>query len=111
MLSFAPLKGPADLNLLDFLGVDMPLRARNYIIEGGELARTTERSLLNALRVYAEVLQAIRDDGIHVPLGINIEQLTKSNLSSSIRMLSVFAEIIDGSADDVLRKVEEIAAE
>jgi len=36
ILSFAPFKGSADLNLLDFLGVDLPEKARDYIIESND---------------------------------------------------------------------------
>ena len=36
-----------------------------------------------------------------MPLGVNIEQLTKSNLPLSVNMLDTFAGIIDMNSDEV----------
>jgi len=61
-LSLAPLKGSADLNLLDFLGVDLQEKARDYIIEGDDPSEAPVRSLFNALRVYGEVVRAVEGE-------------------------------------------------
>jgi len=108
ILSFAPLKGSADLNLLDFLGVDLPEKARDYIIEGGDASEAPMRSLLNALRVYGEVLRAVEGESISVPIGVNIEQLTKSNFSSSIRMIVEFERAIDSDTEAIAEQTKEI---
>jgi len=108
ILSFAPLKGSADLNLLDFLGVDMPEKARDYIMEGGDASEAPIRSLLNALRVYGEVVRAVEGESISVPIGVNIEQLTKSNFSSSIRMLVEFERAIDSDIEVIAEQANEI---
>ena len=95
LLSFAPLKSTADLNLLDFLGVDLPERIKEKILESGSIDAAAERSLQNALSVYYEVIAALEKGSVSVPIGINIEQLTKSNLPLSVNMLDTFARIID----------------
>ena len=48
LLNFAPLKSSSDLNLLDFLGVDMPVKARDYTLESGGLTDAPKRSVLSA---------------------------------------------------------------
>jgi len=108
ILSFAPLKGSADLNLLDFLDVDLPEKARDYIIEGGDASEAPIRSLLNALRVYGEVLSALEMEGLTVPIGVNVEQLTKSNSSSSIRMIAEFERAMDSNAEAIAEQANEI---
>jgi 5,10-methylenetetrahydrofolate reductase len=101
LLSFAPLKSTADLNLLDFLGVDLPERVKESILEGGSIDATAHRSLMNALSVYKEIIVSLEKKKVDVPLGVNIEQLTKSNLPLSVNMLDTFARIIDMNSDEV----------
>ena len=101
MLSFAPLKSTADLNLLDFLGVDLPERVKESILEGGSIDATAHRSLMNALSVYKEIIASLEKNKVKVPIGVNIEQLTKSNLPLSVSMLDTFARIIDMNSNEV----------
>ena len=103
MLSFAPLKSTADLNLLDFLGVDLPERVKESILEGGSIDATAHRSLMNALSVYKEIIASLEKNKVKVPIGVNIEQLTKSNLPLSVSMLDTFARIIDMNSNEVSR--------
>ena len=90
ILSFSPLKSVADLNLLDFLGVDLPDETKDYILENEQVSRAYKRSIKNAV----DVLKAIMNDKIHnypeINIGINVEQLTKSNMPYSIEMLKEF---------------------
>jgi 5,10-methylenetetrahydrofolate reductase len=95
LLSFAPLRSVSDLNLLDFLGVDLPTEAREYILESGIPSEAPERSILNAVSIYSDVVDSIDRAGNPVPVGVNIEQLTKTNLPFSLRLLDRFADIID----------------
>ena len=94
-LSFAPLKSTSDLNLLDFLGVDLPESTKEFILEGDNAKNSSSISIINALKVYADVISTTENEGINVPLGVNVEQLTKSNLSLSLKMLGQFEKIID----------------
>ncbi len=109
LLSFGPIRSTADLNLLDFLAVELPDRAKEYILEPNNLAESSRRSIINSLRVYSEIVSFVEEGKVSVPLGVNVEQLTKSNLQSSIAMLGNFEKVIDLSASDVqdfLRKIE-----
>ena len=93
ILSFAPLKSVADLNLLDFLGVDLPDETKDYILENEQVSKAYKRSIKNAL----DVLKSIRNDKINnypeINIGINVEQLTKSNMPYSIEMLGEFHKV------------------
>ena len=95
ILSFAPLKSTADLNLLDFLGVDLPEKVKGFILEEEGISASSIRSIQNAAKVYRDVLETLEKIETKVKIGVNIEQLTKSNLSSSVKMLEYFSRIID----------------
>ena len=101
ILSFAPLKSTADLNLLDFLGVDLPEKIKNFILEEEGISASSIRSIQNAANVYSGVLETLEKIENRVKVGINIEQLTKSNLSSSVKMLEYFSKIIDLNRNDL----------
>ncbi|MFG1520052.1 MAG: hypothetical protein AAE977_06235 [Thermoplasmataceae archaeon] len=105
LLSFAPLKSTADLNLLDFLGVDLPESTKNFILEDVSMTESTHRSLLNALNVYSSVTEALENMDYKVPIGVNIEQLTKSNLPSSVRMLDEFSKVIDLGNVEIKKRI------
>ena len=106
LLSFAPLKSSSDLNLLDFLGVDMPVKARDYILESGGLLDAPKRSVINALRVYRDVAKTIEGKDIEVPTRINVEQLTRSNFFLSVWMLREFGKAIDSSSAEIGNQIQ-----
>ena len=106
LFSFGPVRSIADLNLLDFLAVELPDQAKDYILENNDLSEASKRSTFNSLRVYGEILSAIEDRGIKVPIGVNVEQLTKSNLQSSLTMLENFEKVIDFSGAEVREHLE-----
>ncbi len=101
LFSFGPVRSIADLNLLDFLAVELPNKAKDYILENNDLAESSKRSIINSLRVYSEIVSAMDEKGIRVPTGINIEQLTKSNFPSSVSMLENFSKVIEMNGSDV----------
>jgi len=101
LLSFAPLRSTADLNLLDFLGVELPDTPRNYILESGDPSDSPKRSVINALRVYLDVIEASGRERLGVPLGVNIEQLTRSNFKTSMLMLKEFNDAVDAGGDRI----------
>lgn len=107
ILSFAPLKSTADLNLLDFLGVDLPEKIKSFILEEEGISASSIRSIQNAANVYSGVLETLEKIENRVKVGINIEQLTKSNLSSSVKMLEYFSKIIDLDRNDLDKMLTE----
>ncbi len=111
LLSFAPLRNSADLNLLDFLGVELPDKPRNYILESGDSTDSPKRSVINALKVYLEVIAASEKESVSVPLGVNIEQLTRSNFKTSMLMLKEFNDIADAAEDKISERSVELERE
>ncbi len=108
ILSFAPLRGTADLNLLDFLGVDLPYSAESYILEKGESSDAINRSILNSLAIYRKVVAVMEELKSYVPIGINVEQLTKSNLNASVEMLNFFERAIDMKSEEIAELISTI---
>ncbi len=94
ILSFAPLKSVADLNLLDFLGVDLPDETKDYILENENVWHAYEKSIKNALSVLKRISEQKDIMFPNLNIGINVEQLTKSNMPYSIKMLEEFQKII-----------------
>ena len=94
ILSFAPLKSVADLNLLDFLGVDLPDETKDYILVNENVWRASEKSIKNALSVLKRISEQKDIMFPNLNIGINVEQLTKSNMPYSIKMLEEFQKII-----------------
>ena len=107
LLSFAPLRSVADLNFLDFLGVELPEEAKHYILDSGEQSDAPERSIINSLRIYTDVVSTLSQDNVDVPIGVNVEQLTKTNLVHSLKMLEKFEHFIDLDAVS-FRKLERL---
>ncbi|MEM1613639.1 MAG: hypothetical protein QXP25_01870 [Thermoplasmatales archaeon] len=101
IFSFAPLRSTQDLNLLDFLGVDLPEEKKVDILEGRDVHAAARRSIYNSIKVFGEIMTEIERSGINVPVGVNVEQLTKSNLQSSVQMLKEFALVIDMTAQEI----------
>lgn len=101
VFSFAPLRSVADLNLLDFLAVELPEKARDYVLEGGSIPEASRRSIINSLRVYSDIVSELEERRISVPIGVNVEQLTKSNFSPSISMLEQFEKVIDCPGQEI----------
>ena len=95
ILSFAPLKSVADLNLLDFLGVDLPDETKDYILENEQVSRVYKRSIKNALDVLQVIVKDRKENYPEISIGINVEQLTKSNMPYSIEMLREFHSMIE----------------
>ena len=108
LLSFAPLRSVSDLNFLDFLGVELPEEAKHYILDSGEQNDAPERSIINSIRIYTDVVTALSQDGVNIPIGVNVEQLTKTNLVHSLKMLEKFERFIDldaGNLGDMEKRV------
>ncbi|MGC8645603.1 MAG: hypothetical protein ACP5UO_04990 [Thermoplasmata archaeon] len=102
VFSFAPLRSISDLNLLDFLGVDLPEDKKIDILEGRDIHQASRRSIYNSLKVFGEIRVEMEKRKIEVPVGVNVEQLTKSNLPSSVEMLREFSRILDLPGEAIL---------
>jgi 5,10-methylenetetrahydrofolate reductase len=90
-LSFAPVSSRKDLEFLQWLGVEIPERVEKEILNGW--IGTAWRSIRVAERVLGEILAFARDEGLDVPLGINVEHVMKHNFEVSRDMVLALGEL------------------
>jgi len=91
LLSFAPLVDEQDAEFIRWLGVDIPEDSERAILEGedgGALPRAVER----AMEVWESVRDRARSDGLSVPLGVNVEQVSARHLGDARTFLLAFAD-------------------
>ena len=97
LLSVAPLADDGDAEFVRWLGADIPEAAERTILNGDE-AGAASRSVAHALRVWTEVVEGAARDGLEMPIGVNVEQITQRHLGSAVEMLGAFAAAIDRPA-------------
>ena len=90
LVSFAPLADEPDIEFIRWLGADIPETVEEELLEG-EDSETLRRSERRALDVWQEVLRAARTEGIEVPLGVNVEQVSARHLDAAGHLLKEFA--------------------
>ncbi len=88
--SFAPIVDEIDLEFVEWLGADLSSSAEAAIL-GGPEGETALRSEARAVEVWDAIASAVRRDGLSVPLGANIEQISPRHLEPAGRLLERFA--------------------
>lgn len=94
LISVAPIGDEGDAEFVRWLGADIPEAAERSILEGDD-ATAGARSIARALDVYRSVRDGVRSEGIEVPLGVNVEQISPRHLGNAAEMLRAFAAAID----------------
>jgi 5,10-methylenetetrahydrofolate reductase len=94
LLSVAPLADEGDAEFVRWLGADIPDTAERSILNGDEKGATS-RSIDHALHLWAAVHEGVRQGGVSVPVGVNVEQISQRHLASASQMLKAFARAID----------------
>lgn len=93
-LSFAPVSHPRDLEILRWLGADIPADLDRYLLHGearedGSAGAPAEisfaRSLSLAQRVLMDVFDSLPPDPPRI--GLNIEHINRRNFAPAVRML------------------------
>jgi 5,10-methylenetetrahydrofolate reductase len=85
MLSFAPISTIKNIEFLKWLGVEIPESTEAYLTEDSGVM--LERSIEISLRVLDEILDYIVENGISVPIGLNIEHVMSYNFQHSVELL------------------------
>jgi 5,10-methylenetetrahydrofolate reductase len=94
LLSFAPVSHPRDLEVLRWLGVDIPVHLDRFLLRGepsekeeSVLAAGTsfQRSLNQAQRILMDVFDNLPPDP--PALGLNVEHINRRNFASAVQML------------------------
>jgi len=102
-LSFAPVSHPRDLEVLRWLGVDLPPHLDRFLLhdEGSAAgdallaAKTSfERSLNLAQRILMDVFDNLPPDP--PLLGLNVEHINRRNLNAAVQMLERLGHLYAG---------------
>lgn len=94
LLSVAPVADEGDAEFVRWLGADIPEAAERAILNGDE-SGAGPRSIERALAVWRGVLRGVAHDGIEVPIGVNVEQISVRHLATAGEMARAFAQAID----------------
>lgn len=84
-LSFAPIANRKDLDFLRWLGASIPKRIEDELFKA-EIG-IGWRSSKVAVTVLEDILSFMQHENIQVPLGLNIEHITRHNFEISLRFI------------------------
>ena len=85
LLSFAPVSSEKNIKFLKWLGVEIPKKAEQSLLNNG--ARMSEKSMEITVSVLNEILNHLEKNKIKVPIGLNVEHIMSYNFQASIEML------------------------
>jgi len=94
LLSVAPIADDEDAEFVRWLGADLPESVERTILEGEE-QDAAPRSVAIAVSVWSEVRRMAQAEGLAVPIGVNVEQISARHLESAGTLLREFARRID----------------
>jgi 5,10-methylenetetrahydrofolate reductase len=95
LLSFAPLADDQDAEFVRWLGADVPEAVERAILEGDD-GDAVRRGLERVLDVWDTVSGRVRETGVEVPLGVNVEQISARHLADARTFLEAFARRFRG---------------
>lgn len=85
-LSFAPISSNKDIELLKWLGVALPEKAYHQLTS--TWLGIGWRSFDIATQVLEDVLEYVQKKGIKIPLGLNVEHISRHNFELSLMLLT-----------------------
>ena len=94
LLSVAPIADDQDAEFVRWLGADLPDSAERAILEGEE-RDAARRSVEIAVSVWEDVARMTHSEGLTVPIGVNVEQVSARHLEVAGELLHEFARRID----------------
>ncbi len=92
-LSFAPITGKKDARFLEWLGVNIPKPAKQWI--HAPHARPLERSTRIAEHTLRDILTHAHDHNLNIPLGINVEHIMRYNFEASEILLQNLQSLLE----------------
>lgn len=90
-LSFAPISKKKDLDFLRWLGVSIPKTVEHELFKAD--IGIGWRSAKIAVNILQEILHFMQEENIQVPLGLNIEHITKHNFELSFEFIIRLGEL------------------
>ena len=85
LLSFAPISTKKNLEFLKWLGVEIPEETEENLIQSEEGIK--ERSIEICMGLLEEILSFVTENGIRVPIGLNVEHIMTYNFDHSVELL------------------------
>ena len=85
LLSFAPISTKKNLEFLKWLGVEIPEKTEEEIIQSEEGIK--EKSIHICMELLEEILSFVTENGIIVPIGLNVEHIMTYNFDHSVELL------------------------
>lgn len=102
-LSFAPVSHPRDLEVLRWLGVDLPVHLDRFLLRGEGAEENVEStpqqsSFDRSLKLAQHILMDVFDNLPPDPpaIGLNIEHINRRNFASAVRMLAQLGKLYSG---------------
>jgi len=102
-LSFAPVSHPRDLEVLRWLGVDIPVHLDRFLLRGeGTEDRVTptpeQTSFDRSLKLAQHILMDVFDNLPPDPpaIGVNIEHINRRNFGAAVKMLDQLGKLYTG---------------
>ncbi|HEV2234098.1 MAG TPA: hypothetical protein VGV68_11915 [Terriglobia bacterium] len=102
-LSFAPVSHPRDLEVLRWLGVDIPVHLDHFLLRGEKSGAdnssvSTETSFDRSLDLAQKILMDVFDNLPPDPpcLGLNIEHINRRNFAAAVQMLERLRSLYAG---------------
>jgi 5,10-methylenetetrahydrofolate reductase len=97
LVSVGPVADEADAEFVRWLGAELPEDVERGILDpaGGEAA---PRSIDNAVGLFVALRDRVRDEGLAVAIGVNVEQLSSRHLSYAERLVSAIESVLDAPA-------------
>ncbi len=109
-LSFAPVSHPRDLEVLRWLGVDLPVHLDRFLLSGegggsGESSPAAETSFERSLNLAQRILMDVFDNLPPDPplIGLNVEHINRRNFSSAVKMLERLGHLYAGLVEARVR--------
>lgn len=84
LLSFAPLHDSGDLEFVRWLGIDVPEGVEERVLADGR--DTDDASIRFAMRLYRDILAFARKNRIRIPLGVNVEEVSRHNMDAAMKL-------------------------
>lgn len=84
-LSFAPISRQKDLDFLRWLGVAVPKAVEQELFKAD--IGIGWRSIKSVVNTFQEILNFMSEENIQVPIGLNIEHITRHNFELSLELI------------------------
>ena len=103
LVSVAPVGDEADASFVRWLGADLPEEVERAILEP-EGHDISARSVQNARELWSAVRAAVVEQGLSVPVGVNVEQLSARHLGAAEQLVEALEPELErpSSASDEL---------